>query len=118
MCSATQSILLTETKELVLRIKVVTPAGDDAPVMEVQGPLNAYLPDGFSLSVDGAPLTKMTVSNCNRRGCFGALQLSDDMLTSLKRGGSLKIGFSAGPKRPRTVETPLLGFTRAMQSIQ
>ena len=118
VCSATQSILLAQSKELLFRIKVVVAAGSSAPVMEIQGPLNVYLPAGFSLSVDGAPLTKVSVSNCNRRGCFGGLQLSDAMLASLKRGGSLKIGFSLGPDQAKTAETPLDGFTRAMQSIQ
>ncbi len=71
VCSATQSILLAQSKELLFRIKVVVAAGSSAPVMEIQGPLNVYLPAGFSLSVDGAPLTNVSVSNCNRRGCFG-----------------------------------------------
>lgn len=117
-CTATQSIFVTETKQLLFRIKVITPANKGDPVMELQGPLNFYLPGGFTLSVDGTDLAKVTVSNCNQSGCYGAVKLEAGMLDALKRGSNLRITFLSAPQKSQFVETPLAGFTRALQAIQ
>ncbi len=117
-CTAVQSILIADTKQLLFQIKVVVPAGSDAPVMSLQGPLNVFLPGGFALSVDGADLAKVAVSNCNAHGCFGAFKLEPAMIDTLKSGESLRISFLSAPKASQFVETPLAGFTRAMNAIE
>ncbi len=117
-CSAVQNILVADTKQLIFQIKVVTPAGKGAPVMQLQGPLNVFLPGGFALSVDGADLAKVGVSNCNQHGCFGAIKLEPTMIAALEHGQNLKIAFLSGPEKSQYVETPLVGFTRAMKAIE
>ena len=118
VCTATQSIIVTETEQLLFRIKVIVPAGHGAPVMEIQGPLNFFLPGGFALTVDGADLAKVAVRNCNQSGCYGALKLEAAMVDVLKRGSDLRISFLSAPETSKFVETPLAGFTRAMQAIE
>ena len=117
-CTATQRILVAKTQQLLFQVKVITPAAKGAPVMELQGPLNVFLPGGFALSIDGADLIKVAVSNCNNRGCFGAVKLEPAMIEVLKHGQNLKIAFLSGPEKSQYVETPLAGFTRAMQAIE
>lgn len=118
VCTATQSILVSNSGKLLFRIKVTVPANRQGTFMELQGPLNVYLPDGFALSVDGTDLVKGAISNCNQAGCFSTLRLNDDQVAKLKNGASLKINFSAQPQNTQFVETPLAGFTRAMQAIE
>ena len=117
ICTATQSIRVAKSGELLFRIKLISTADSQATVLELQGPLNIYLPDGYTLSVDGTDLTKVAISNCNSNGCFGAVKLNSDHIAVLKKGKTLKIMFSPAPKKSRYVETPLAGFTRAMQAI-
>lgn len=117
-CTATQSILVADTEQLLFRIKVIAPAGHGAPVMEIQGPLNFFLPGGFALSVDGTDLAKLSVRNCNQSGCYGAVKLEAAMVDMLKRGSDLRVSFLSAPQTPQFVETPLAGFTRAMQAIE
>lgn len=118
VCTATQSILVSNSGKLLFRITVTVPANRRGTILELQGPLNVYLPDGFVLSVDEAELAKSAISNCNQAGCFGSVSLSEDQVAQLKRGASLKITFSVQPQKTQFVETPLAGFTRAMNAIQ
>lgn len=118
VCTATQSILVSNTGKLLFRITVTVPANRQGTIMELQGPLNVYLPDGYSLSVDDSDLVKSGISNCNQAGCFSTLRLNADQVAQLKKGASLKISFSAQPQNTQFVETPLAGFTRAMQAIE
>ncbi len=117
-CAATQSILVADTKKLLFQIKVVVPAGSRAVAMSLQGPLNLFLPGGYQLSVDGADVAKVAVSNCNAHGCFGAVKLEPAVIDALKSGENLRIGFLSGPQKPQFVETPLAGFTRAVNAIE
>lgn len=118
VCTATQSILVSNSGKLLFRITVTVPANRRGTIMELQGPLNVYLPDGFVLSVDETELAKSTISNCNQAGCFGTVSLSEGQVARLKGGASLKITFSVQPQNTQFVETPLAGFTRAMNAIQ
>lgn len=118
VCTANQTILTSKSGKLVFSIKVVALANIQSMVMELQGPLNVYLPDGYALSVDGTDLVKTDISNCNQSGCFAALKLTDTQVAALKKGTTLRISFSMPPRSARYVETPLAGFTRAMQAIK
>lgn len=118
VCTATQSILVSNSGKLLFRITVTVPANRQGTIMELQGPLNVYLPDGFVLSVDETELAKSAISNCNQAGCFGMVSLGENQVARLKGGASLKITFSVQPQNTQFVETPLAGFTRAMNAIQ
>lgn len=86
-------------------------------VMTSIGPLNIYLPEGITYSVDGQYLMKTAFNNCNEAGCWSQQSLSNKMLNSFKKGHIGKAEFRMINGQPVTVEFSLNGISAAFDAL-
>ncbi|GGB53232.1 hypothetical protein GCM10011316_26590 [Roseibium aquae] len=116
-CQATQRVVTTQGGQLVFKIDVIYPQQGQQPVLAIQAPLGFYLPGKLGLAVDGTRLRDLDVATCDNRGCFLQVAAEDDLISAMKAGGKLQIDFATTAGNRQTLELPLTGFTKAIDSI-
>jgi invasion protein IalB len=117
-CAVEQRMFLTQTGQLVATVTVRVPADTRSPVIMVQVPLGLFLPAGIKLSIDGGAEEAMPLQTCEASGCYAGGQISENLLSSLKRGATLSIKFENLQRQPVTVPVQLTGFTAAYSRIE
>lgn len=92
--------------EAVAGITIVTPLGTD-------------LRNGLDWSVDSAEPRKYPFSWCVSIGCFVRFGVTDEQITSMKRGANGRVRLSAiqAPGVPVNVKISLSGFTAAYATL-
>lgn len=117
-CAIEQRMFLTQTGQLIAVVTVRVPADTRSPVMMIQVPLGLFLPAGIKLSVDGGAEEALPLQTCEANGCYAGGQVSEALLTSLKRGTTLSLTFENLQRQPVTVPVQLTGFTAAYSKIE
>ncbi len=91
-----------------------TGAEERRPFIVMQLPLGVDLQAGMVLQIDQSPEMKAPFSKCTKAGCEVQSLLTEALLTDLKKGNTLKVGFRPfGISRTMVVKADLNGFTRA-----
>src|SRR5262245_441266 len=117
-CSMEQTLSLPNTGQLVASVLVRVPADTHQPVMMIQLPVGLYIPAGLSLQIDDGKAQPVPLQTCDLKGCYAGMQVSQELLTSLKSGKRLTMTFQNMAKNNVTVPIPLGNFTDAYQKIQ
>src|SRR5688572_30665888 len=92
-CSVQQTIIKTDTGQMVAQVSVRIPADTRAPVMMVHLPLGLFLPGGVQLQVDQNTVVDLPLQTCDANGCYAGTPVAVDLLGQLQKGRSLRIGF-------------------------
>ena len=86
--------------------------------MFVTVPLGIYLGSGIGGKIETSDQFKFNLQSCNQRGCQGATETKGAMLTDLKKGERLIIGFKArADSKTIAVPVSLKGFTGGLKAI-
>jgi invasion protein IalB len=80
-------------------------------------PLDVHLPSDFRLSAGGTELALARYRNCDNRGCFVLVPLSDKAIKRLKKAMDGGAHFTDIAGRPIKVVFSLRGFTKAFDSL-
>lgn len=80
-------------------------------------PLDVHLPSDFRLSAGGTELALARYRNCDKRGCFVFVPLSDKAIKRLKRAMDGGAHFTDLAGRSIKVVFSLKGFTKAFESL-
>lgn len=80
-------------------------------------PLDVHLPSDFGLSAGGTELALARYRNCDKRGCFVFVSLSDKAIKRLKRAMDGGAHFTDLAGRSIKVVFSLKGFTKAFESL-
>jgi invasion protein IalB len=118
VCGLIQNIADRGTQRQVLGV-AVRPIGDDGRLaMIVTAPLGIFLGSGIGGKVDEGAQFAFNLQSCSQRGCQAALELKDDLLSALKKGNRLIVGYKARPDS-QTIAIPvsLTGFTAGLDAI-
>lgn len=118
-CVMFQSVVAQERDARILNVAVRYSDEDPAPIAYVAAPLGVYLPSGLSLSIDNGKTLRLPFEFCNASGCHTRLKLEDDLLRSLKQGGTAQfiiVQFTGGQQFTATVS--LRGFTAAFDALK
>lgn len=86
-------------------------------VLTSVGPMNIYLPEGITYSIDNKYLMKTTFNNCNNAGCWSRQSLSNKVINSIKKGHIGKAKFHMINGQPVTVEFSLNGISTAFDDL-
>ena len=62
-------------------------------VMIVSAPIGVSLKDGMLVEIDNAKFGQLVYSHCQNNGCFASLDLTDAMVTNLKKAKVLSLSF-------------------------
>lgn len=120
ICGLVQTIVDKNTKRQVVGIAIrYAGAGAERRLgMFVTVPLGIFLGSGVGGRIDHGEQFSFNMQNCNQRGCQAALEIKNDMLSELKKGNRLIVGFKARANS-NTIAIPvsLKGITAGLKSI-
>ena len=117
-CFIFQNLVLAESGKRLVHMAVGYLAANGRAAAVITMPLGISLPPGASISVDGGAPRKFIIERCDNDGCVGALALSEQLLSELKRGLQARISFHDGARRRIAVPVSLLGFTAGFNSLE
>jgi len=117
-CSIEQSVIKTDTRQVVVLFRIRIPPDTRAPVMMAQLPLGLYLPAGVTLHVDDRKVAELPVQTCDASGCYVSGSLAAELLAQLNSGKTLKFSFQNLARETIDVSMPLAGFATAYEGIK
>lgn len=117
-CSVEQSIVKTDTLQIVVLFSVRIPADTRSPVMLIQVPLGLFLPAGVQMQTDEDPPMDLPVQTCDAAGCYVSGPVSADLLAQLRRGKTLRVSFQDLSRTRIDVSMPLARFSAAYDSVR
>lgn len=117
-CSVQQTIIKTDTGQLVAQVSVRVPADTRTPVMMIQLPLGLFLPAGVELQVDQNKTIELPLQTCDASGCYAGTPVTADVLGQFQKGKSLRIGFKNLSQSKIDLTMPLPGFAAAYEGIK
>jgi invasion protein IalB len=117
-CSMEQTVVLTNTGQLVASVLVRVPTDTRQPVMMIQVPVGLYLPAGLSLQIDDGKAQPVPLQTCDLKGCYAGMQVSPELIAALKAGKRLTMTFQNMAKTNVAVPLALDNFADAYQKIR
>ena len=76
-------------------------------------PTGRVIPAGVQLQIDTNAAQTLNYSVCFPDRCIAEVELSDAMVNSMKRGGTLKVTSTNFQRQPNPINVTLQGFTKA-----
>lgn len=116
-CKAMQTIVLAQTRQLLLSVSVSKPGKDKTAPVLLQLPHGLFNPAGVSLSIDDAKAEKLPIQTCDAKGCYAGTALSSKKIAAMTKGGKLSVVFQDLKKQNITVPVPLKGFAEAFKKL-
>jgi invasion protein IalB len=117
-CSMEQTVVLTNTGQLVASVLVRVPNDTHQPVMMIQVPVGLFLPAGLNLQIDEGKPQPVPLQTCDLKGCYAGMQITPELIASLKAGKRLTMTFQNLAKNNVAVPLGLENFADAFQKIQ
>jgi invasion protein IalB len=117
-CSMEQTVVLTNTGQLVASVLVRVPTDTHQPVMMIQVPVGLFLPAGLNLQIDEGKPQPVPLQTCDVKGCYAGMQISPELIASLKTGKRLTMTFQNLAKNNVVVPMALDNFADTFQKIQ
>ena len=115
-CRAIQSLLMTNTGQLSLAVRV--PAETKKPVMLLLVPMGIYLPAGVKVQVGQDAAKTVPLQNCDGTGCLAEYAITEPELAAMLKGQALTISVQDRDKQPVSVQVPATGFPAAYGKIK
>lgn len=118
ICGLLQNIADRGTKKQVLGV-AVRPLGNDGRLaMLVTAPLGIFLGSGIGGKVDAGEQFKFNLQSCTQRGCQAAIELKEPLLSDLRKGTRLIVGFKArADSKTIAIPVSLTGFTAGLTAM-
>jgi invasion protein IalB len=117
-CSVQQSVVKSDTRQLVAMFGIRVPADTRSPVMMIQLPLGLYLPAGVEVQVDQGKALPLPLQTCDANGCYAGAPVAADLLQQLRAGKTLRLTFQNLSQSKVDLSMPLEGFAAAYDSVK
>jgi invasion protein IalB len=118
-CTMEQQVIVRETGRPIARISIQVGGADPRkPAVLLHVPLSLSIGAGITMQIDEAEPLKFDVQTCDANGCYAGSPLTDEMIASLKRGETLKVGFQGVNREPVNIPFSLAGFTASFENVQ
>jgi invasion protein IalB len=118
-CTMEQNVIVRETGRPIARISIQVGAAEPRkPALILHVPLSLSIGAGITMQIDEAEPLKFDVQTCDANGCYAGSPMTDEMIASLKRGQTLKVGFQGVNREPVSIPFSLAGFTASFESVQ
>lgn len=116
-CSATHSVFVQETGQLLLRVAFESRDGQAEYSLVILSALGFFLPNGIDLIADDELVAELEIQRCGAEGCFAATQLTQAQAEKMYQASSLKAQFSPSPQETAIVVLPVQGLADSLQLI-
>ena len=119
ICAVTQSIADAKTKKQVLRLTLQKTGTPTTPLLHILLPQGVYLGANVSGAIDQKKQLKFTWRRCNNNGCQASVKLDKDIISAMKSGQKLEIGFKIQENAaPVTITASLKGMIAAFVALE
>ncbi|MFD2237762.1 invasion associated locus B family protein [Aureimonas populi] len=110
----TQYTLVADTRQLITAVNLIDVSGQvNQRVLQAVVPTGRVIPAGVQIQVDtNAPQT-LNFSVCFPDRCIAEVELTQQMVDSMKRGSTLKITSTNFQRQTNPIDVTLVGFTQA-----
>ncbi|MBL8582190.1 MAG: invasion associated locus B family protein [Rhizobiaceae bacterium] len=109
-----QNIVTAGTGQLVTGVSLIELKGKvNRKVFQVSVPSGRLVPPGIGLQVDGGKAQKLDYVICFPERCVAEAQLSDQLVSSFKKGSELTLTSVNFQNQPNPIKISLQGFTGA-----
>jgi invasion protein IalB len=116
-CKALQTILMAETRQLLLAVSVNKSAEGKNGAMLLHLPHGLFNPAGVTMAVDDAPAETLQIQTCDANGCYAGTPITPDKLAAMTKGTKLNVTFEDLKRQKITVPLPLKGFEDAYKKL-
>lgn len=109
-----QFMLRADSGQLLTSVNLIEVKGKvNRRVLQIAVPTGRLIPPGVGLQVDGGSTQKVDYAICVPDRCVAEAQLTDEVISSLKRGSELTLTSVNFQNQPNPVKVTLQGFTGA-----
>ncbi len=115
-CSLVENLLAGEQKQRLLTV-ILQRAAPAGHAMTVALPHGVLFPAGVSLQVDEAAAKPLVVQTSDQNGAYTGTAVDAALLTALRGGKTLKIGFTAGNGQRIVVPVTLQDFPAGLAAL-
>ena len=104
---------------LQVTIKFTQAAKKRVPVISLQLPLGVNLQSGVVVKIDKNKEFNLPYLQCRKFGCDVSTKINTQLLTRLKKGSNMMVGFVAwGNTKTSLMKVPLKGFTKIYKQLK
>jgi len=115
-CSLVQNLLAGEQKQRLLTV-ILQRTPQAAHAMTIALPHGVLFPSGVSFQVDETPERPLVVQTSDQNGAYTGIAVDAALLTALRGGKTLKIGFTAGNGQRIIVPVTLRDFPAGLVAL-
>lgn len=109
-----QNIITAASGQLVTGVSLIELKGKvNRKVFQVTVPSGRLVPPGIGLQIDGGKTQKLDYVICFPDRCVAEVQLSDQLVSSFKKGSELTLTSVNFQNQPNPIKITLTGFTGA-----
>lgn len=117
-CSLIQNLVAGEQKQRLLTVIMQKqPAAPASYGLTIALPHGVLFPPGISVQIDDAAATKLAVQTSDQNGAYTGTPVDAAMLTAMKGGKTLKIGFSTNGGQNIIVPVTLKDFGPGLKQL-
>jgi len=110
----TQYTMIADTRQLITAVNLIDVSGKvNQKVFQAVVPTGRVIPGGVQVQVDTNPAVTLNYSVCFPDRCIAEVELSEAMITSMKRGNTMKVTSTNFQRQPNPINVTLQGFTGA-----
>lgn len=110
----TQFTLIADTRQLITAVNLITVTGKvNQKVLQAVVPTGRVIPAGVQMQVDQNAAQTLNYSVCFPDRCIAEAQLSDALVSSMKRGSKMTVTSVNVRRQPNPVAVTLSGFSKA-----
>lgn len=115
-CSLVQNLLAGEQKQRLLTV-ILQRTPQAGHLMTIALPHGVLFPAGVSVQIDEAPEKPLAVQTSDQNGAYTGTAVDAPLLTAMRGGKTLKIGFTAGNGQRIVVPVTLKDFPAGLTAL-
>ncbi|WP_246332892.1 invasion associated locus B family protein [Aureimonas mangrovi] len=110
----TQYTLIADTRQLITAVNLIDVSGSvNQRILQAVVPTGRVIPAGVQMQIDQNAAQTLNYSVCFPDRCIAEVELSDQLVESMKRGGTMRVTSTNFQRQPNPIEITLSGFTQA-----
>lgn len=109
-----QNTTKASTGQLITAVNLLTIKGKiNRRLFQVAVPTGRYVPAGIVVQIDNQKANKLPYTICLPDRCLAEVNLDDNLVSALKKGGELKLTSTNFQNKQNPVKVTLVGFSAA-----
>ena len=109
-----QNIRTANTGQLLTAVNLIQISGKvNRAIFQIAVPTGRVIPAGIGMQIDGGQTRKIDYAICLPDRCIAEAPMTEELVSTLKRGGEMKLTSVNFQNQPNPISITLQGFTAA-----